>query len=167
MRALLHDARYRKWHSFDLASIYAFKNAESVQKEIWRCFGDCYFDDECFRNYRYKKRSERQCSKCPARNSTTLKSVLTPELTTTMLDLVDTIRSFYQVLIGLSKEKVVDRTENFRLRAYHTMILLSARMASSEIEDGVVKTSVLVEGPRTLRELWRTLLWHIEKLGRL
>ena len=84
MRALLHDARYRKWHSFDLASIYAFKNAESVQKEIWRCFGDCYFDDECFRNYRYKKRSERQCSKCPARNSTTLKSVLTPELTTTM-----------------------------------------------------------------------------------
>ena len=84
-----------------------------------------------------------------------------------MLDLIDTTRSFYQVLVGLSKEKISDRTENFKLRVYHTMILLSARMASSKIEDGVVKTNFLVKGPGTLRDLWLTLLGHIEERGRL
>lgn len=167
IRALLTDPRYRKWHGFDRLSVYAFKDLEQIEAEIWRCFADCYFDDECFRNYRYGKRSERQCRNCPARRSEILQSALTPELVDTMLNLVETVRAFYQVLIGLSRERGGNRTENFRIRAYHAIIVLSARMESSHVENGIVKSSMLIEGPKTLNELWQTILRHIEERGEI
>jgi len=165
MRGLLLDPRYRKWHGFDNLPIYEFKNLAQVEAEIWRCFAECYFNDECFRNYRYGKRSERQCQACPVHRSPILQEVLPKELIATMLQHIETVRAYYQVLIGLSRDMDMDRAESFRLRLYHTMIVLSAKMTSSRVEDGVVKSSMLIEGPNTLNELWMTILRHIEERG--
>ena len=167
IRALLLDPRYRKWHGFDQAPVYEFKDLAKAEAEIWRCYAECYFDDECFRNYRYGKRSERQCRNCPVLRSDLLGEILTPQMNEGMLTLIESVRAYYQVLIGLSREKSVDRTENFRLRAYHVTILLNARMASSKIEGGTVKSSMLVEGTNTLNDLWQTILHHIEERGHI
>lgn len=167
IRALLLDPRYRKWHGFDRLPAYEFKDVARIEAEIWRCFAECYSNDECFRNFRYGKRRERQCRSCPARHSKILHEILTPQMSESMLQLIETTRAYYQVLIGLSHEKDIDRTESFRLRAYHTTILLAARMASSRIENGIVKSSMLVEGPATLNELWTTILRHIGERGHI
>ncbi len=165
IRALLTDPRYRKWHNFDLLPVYEFRDAERVEAEIWRCFAECYFDEECFRNYRYSKRAERQCRHCPVRHSELLQGVLTPQIVASLLERIETVRAYYQVLIGLSREKSADPTENFRLRMYHVTIVLSARMASSTVENGAIKSSMFVEGPNTLNELYKTILRHIAERG--
>jgi hypothetical protein len=166
-RALLTDPRYRKWHSYDDLPVFELPNAERIETEIWRCFSACYANDECFRNYRYGKRTERQCSNCPVRRSGMLQDVLPASLITGMLERIDTMRAHYQNLLGHSREGGNDPVENFKLRMYHTTIVLSARLASSHVEDGVVKSSFHVEGPETLNELWMTILRHIEEQGTL
>lgn len=165
MRALLLAPRYRKWHGFDLAPVYKLPNIEEIEAELWSCFAACYFNQECFRNYQYGKRAERQCGVCPARSNEVLRPILTPELTGSMLELIETINAFYRVLLGLSQEETGNPAALFRLRAYHTTILLNARMASSTVENGIVKTDVRRRGPLTIRELWRVILDDIAERG--
>ncbi|MEQ8602862.1 MAG: hypothetical protein RIB45_06055 [Marivibrio sp.] len=167
IRALLLEPRYRKWHALDRLPIYEFTNGKRIEKEIWRAFGECYSDDECFRNYRYGKRSSRQCRNCPAQQSDLLQAILTPEIVDMMLQRIDTIRAYYQVLLGLSREKGQDQTELFRQRAYHVEIILTAQKASMRIDNGVVQPDMLARGPMTLNELWLTILHHIEERGKL
>lgn len=167
IRSLLLDPRYRKWHNFDQLAVLEFDGVDRLEKEIWRSFAACHFNDECFRNFRYGKRSQRMCQSCPAEQNAELAGVLTPEISGGMRELSDTIRAYYQVLLGFSREKGIEHAENFRLRAYHTTIINSARMASSEIEGGQIKSSILKEGPMTLNELWTTILRHVEERGEI
>ena len=167
LRALLTDPRYRKWHNYDLESVFAFPGGDKIVAGIWACFGACYFHDECFRNYRYGKRKARQCAVCPVRQADELAPFLTPELVESMLDLIETTRALYQVLLGRSKEDVADQGAAFRLRAYHATIVLTAHRASHTIVDGAVRPDMGREGPQTLQTLWRTMLEHIAEHGKL
>lgn len=169
LRALLLDARYRKWHGFDVQSPYQLDPVLSalIWQLLWSSYAECYGNEECQRNYMYKKRKKRECASCPILQSETMRALIGDTHRAHWLRIVDRTRNFYLSKIGMRREDGFAR-EIFKQRAYHQQIVGAAR-ARSMTRTAAGKRAVdhAKRGPGTVHDLWQTMLSHIAERGHL
>lgn len=169
LRRLLFDPRYRRWHGFDVQSPYQLDPVLSalIWQLLWSSYAECYGNEECQRNYLYKKRKRRECAQCPILQSEALRSLINDAHRAHWLRIVDRTREFYLSKIGMRREDGFAR-EIFKQRAYHQQIVGAAR-ARSMVRTAAGKRAVdhARRGPGTVHDLWQTMLIHIAERGSL
>jgi len=128
---LLQDS-FAIWHKANRRLLnIASKNIEdAIRAGFFDTLAQCYFNSNCFRNFRDGKRQKRLCRKCPLP-----KQFDSSEDASAAVEFIDAIREFYKRL-NIGTESNLPPAELFRRRAIHTATIATAARSSRRTKAG-------------------------------